>query len=256
MNMDRDVMSQRILDLTLEIIYLLTGEDRVLVKVLLERVTDRSSHQVSEGHCKSQSISMEEKILELSNQIIRLLTGEVPIRCEDVTVYLSMEEWEYVERHKELYEDVRMEDHQPVITLDNSTSGEFHSLVSLPDFGNKSEIEKITNNGGKCVKTNETTGQAESVRHTERDSPASEERHVPQTDLYPITEHSQLECPTADIKEESPTYGEENLTDSDMYEPPEHTQTQYTSIHTKAESDPCGEGDITVPDSFPPRDRQ
>uniref|UniRef100_A0A8C5Q0C5 Nuclear apoptosis-inducing factor 1 n=1 Tax=Leptobrachium leishanense TaxID=445787 RepID=A0A8C5Q0C5_9ANUR len=138
----KDPLSQRILDLTLEMIYLLTGDGPMVVKIH-EMVSDSSRHQVSEGHCKSQSFKTEppphsgiheqnhEKILELSNQIIHLLTGEVPIRCEDVAVYLSMEEWEYVERHKELYEDAMMEDHQPVTTSGKSKSKAAQGDISV-----------------------------------------------------------------------------------------------------------------------------
>uniref|UniRef100_A0A8C5W9Q9 KRAB domain-containing protein n=1 Tax=Leptobrachium leishanense TaxID=445787 RepID=A0A8C5W9Q9_9ANUR len=189
-----------------------------------------------------------EKILELSNHIIRLLTGEVPIRCEDVTVYLSMEEWEYVERHKELYEEVMMEDHQPVITLDQSVSGEFHAAVSLWDIGCENGSEILSNNVEKDL--NKTRkGRAESATSTERESLASEERHVPEKGIYPITEPPEYSPP--DIKEEPASCDEGNLTDSDMYEPPEHTQTQYTSTYTGAESESHGEGDISHPDISP-----
>uniref|UniRef100_A0A8C5M9K1 C2H2-type domain-containing protein n=1 Tax=Leptobrachium leishanense TaxID=445787 RepID=A0A8C5M9K1_9ANUR len=255
----RDPLSQRILDLALEMIFLLTGEDHMVVKIH-ETVSDSSRHQISAGHGRSQSFNKEpplhsgiheqnhEKILQLSNKIIRLLTGEVPIRCEDVTVFLSMEEWEYVERHKDLYEDVMVEDHQLIITLDKSVSGEFHPPVSLWDIGCENGSEIISNNVEKDL--NKTRkGRAESATYTERESLASEERHVPEKEIYPITEPTEY-SPT-DIKEETASCDEGNLTDSDMYEPPEHTQTQYTSTHKGAESESHGEGDISHSDISP-----
>ncbi|XP_073525043.1 uncharacterized protein [Phyllobates terribilis] len=127
MEQDRDHMAARILDLTLEIIYWITGEDHTVVKrssgeCVTPRVSGGRSRTPSDiTEPPPHSLIHEQKILELTHRITELLSGEVPIRCQDVTVYFSMEEWEYIEGHKDLYKDVMMEDHQPLTSPDGSS---------------------------------------------------------------------------------------------------------------------------------------
>ncbi|XP_073517975.1 uncharacterized protein [Phyllobates terribilis] len=131
MDMDRDKMVERILHLTLEILFWITGEDYTVVK---KTSSERCQDPVSEGWERTQSPIMgppphplihedinDQKILELAYKMIELLTGEVPIRCQDVAVYFSMEEWKYLEGHKDLYKDVMMEVPQPLTSPDQSS---------------------------------------------------------------------------------------------------------------------------------------
>ncbi|XP_056387548.1 oocyte zinc finger protein XlCOF7.1-like [Hyla sarda] len=122
-----DDATERVLHFTLEIIYLLTGEDYGPLKKPAEAVIPDANSPLSrkKGRNRSSMVAPpplileennEQKILELANKIIELLTGEVPIRCQDFTVYFSMEEWEYLEDHKELYKDVIMEEKQTLIS--------------------------------------------------------------------------------------------------------------------------------------------
>ncbi|KAM4030889.1 gastrula zinc finger protein XlCGF66.1-like [Anomaloglossus baeobatrachus] len=120
MNNDMNKIAERILHLTLEILFRLTGEDYTVVK---KTSSDRCQDPVSEGCERPLSPIMgppphplilhdinDQKILEVTYKMIELLTGEVPIRRQDVAVYFSMEEWEYLEGHKDLYKDIMMED--------------------------------------------------------------------------------------------------------------------------------------------------
>ncbi|XP_073436246.1 uncharacterized protein [Dendrobates tinctorius] len=129
--MATDKMAERILHLTLEILFRLTGEDYTVVK---KTSSECCQDPVSEGwgsprspitgpppHPLIRDDINDQKILELAYKMIELLTGEVPIRCQDVSVYFSMEEWEYLEGHKDVYKDVMMEVPQPLTSPDLSS---------------------------------------------------------------------------------------------------------------------------------------
>ncbi|XP_069606133.1 gastrula zinc finger protein XlCGF57.1-like isoform X2 [Ranitomeya imitator] len=131
MDRDRDKMAERIFHLTLEILFLLTGEDYTVVKkTSSECCQDPVSGQWGRPmspitrpppYTLIHEDINDQKILELTYKMIELLTGEVPIRCQDVTVYFSMEEWEYFEGHKDLYKEVMIEVPQLLTSLDLSS---------------------------------------------------------------------------------------------------------------------------------------
>ncbi|XP_063814396.1 oocyte zinc finger protein XlCOF29-like isoform X2 [Pseudophryne corroboree] len=87
--MMKNQLAERILNLILEIVYLTSGEEYIVVKRPREHVTPSSSPHVSGGGSGSQSPNMEppplspihkrdsdQRILELTTKIIHLLTGE------------------------------------------------------------------------------------------------------------------------------------------------------------------------------------
>ncbi|XP_073403911.1 uncharacterized protein [Dendrobates tinctorius] len=145
MDKDRKKMVEKILHLTLEILFLLTGEDYTVVK---KTSNERCQEPVSEGwerplsqitgpppHPLIHEDISDQKILEIVYKMIELLTEEVPIRCQDAAVYFSMEEWEYLEGHKDLYKDVMMEVPQPLtspVVSSKRTTPEGCSCPFLP----------------------------------------------------------------------------------------------------------------------------
>ncbi|KAM5141684.1 uncharacterized protein ACMZJ9_015390 [Mantella aurantiaca] len=106
METERSHTTERILNLTLEIMYLLTGENYIAFKLSDGLVTsnlmktqipiiDRPSHSLSKDN---------KKIREFLREIVELLAGEVPVRCQD----FSMEEWEDLLGHKDVMMENRL----------------------------------------------------------------------------------------------------------------------------------------------------
>ncbi|XP_040294046.1 zinc finger protein 773-like isoform X3 [Bufo bufo] len=123
MDKNKRHITEGILTLTLEIIYLLTGEDYTVVKKTSRQIVDPRSHsRTPEGWSRTQSPIMEppphslipektnkQKILDLTNKIIELLTGEgedlihikVEVTAED-EIDLETDEF----KNEEVNEDV------------------------------------------------------------------------------------------------------------------------------------------------------
>ncbi|XP_077345702.1 uncharacterized protein LOC143989448 [Lithobates pipiens] len=138
MEEDRSRMTEKILNLTLEIIFLLTGERFPLLSGDHMTITVPPCDSL-----KPERHNMQ-KILEVTKKMTELLTGEVPIRCQDVTVYFSMEEWEYLEGHKDLYKDVMMDNQPPLTSPDGSSNGNPPERCPRPLYSRDSTQEGHT----------------------------------------------------------------------------------------------------------------
>ncbi|XP_063794061.1 uncharacterized protein LOC134949427 isoform X2 [Pseudophryne corroboree] len=129
------MQTEKVINHILEIIYLMTGEEYMIVK---KPVPYRCVPQVSGDLCPTRNSIVEipsDSQVHLrgdagsypSNQPTHgasrnaentLLDsvfqppaggGHVQIKCDDIAMYLSVEEWEYLEKHKDQFEDTNME---------------------------------------------------------------------------------------------------------------------------------------------------
>ncbi|XP_068111938.1 oocyte zinc finger protein XlCOF7.1-like isoform X2 [Hyperolius riggenbachi] len=102
METDDSHMTEKILHLTLEIIYLLSGENYVAFK-LSDGFVASNLMKIQSCPAKESSVQpvrkKNKKVKEITSQMIELLTGEVPIRCEDEirTSDFLTEEGEYLD---------------------------------------------------------------------------------------------------------------------------------------------------------------
>ncbi|XP_069825630.1 uncharacterized protein [Dendropsophus ebraccatus] len=101
---DKKPMSESVLSVTLQIIYLLTGEDYIMVKKVKDHDGVKSRPRLPDTMKPPSHSLLErrnvEKILELTHKIIQLLSREVPVRG-------------YIEERRDLYKDIMMETQEP-----------------------------------------------------------------------------------------------------------------------------------------------
>ncbi|XP_073404695.1 uncharacterized protein [Dendrobates tinctorius] len=143
MAMDGDQMTRRILDVTLEIIYLLTGEDYGPMNKSTLHGGRRRSPSTAAAAAPHPELSRRSKILHLTHYIIQLLSGEVPVQCQDVALYFSVEDSEYLEGHKDLY-SVVMKSSPPLMSLDESSKNHTSEQRPNPAKLSKSTEESVS----------------------------------------------------------------------------------------------------------------
>ncbi|XP_068114494.1 oocyte zinc finger protein XlCOF7.1-like [Hyperolius riggenbachi] len=118
MEKDGRHMTERMLNLTLEIIYLLTGENYVAFKLS----DGLAASNLMKDHSlivESSTLSLRQnhkKVQEVTSEMIELLMGKVPMKGENVTVSLCLEEEEYLEGYK----DIMMRNPHPIPPSDDS----------------------------------------------------------------------------------------------------------------------------------------
>ncbi|CAH2321459.1 zinc finger 79 isoform X3 [Pelobates cultripes] len=250
MNKDNYWMIEKILNLTLEIIFLLTGEDYIVVKKSDVHVANNSSARVTKGICRTQSPNKEstshfllhdkindKKIQELANMIIDLLNGEVSVRCEDVALFFSVEEWKYIEGHKDHYKDVMIEDDQPYALfggLEGRIAGDgLISYFSPPHCADKDEYIFKSKREAHYVIDKPSGRQCKYFRNVGEKTALHAD--VGLAGMYLPTECTLAKYTSSNVMEESDLY-EVNSIKSNIYIPVEQMQARYTRGHILEES--------------------
>ncbi|PIO15915.1 hypothetical protein AB205_0048380 [Aquarana catesbeiana] len=219
MEEDLGEVSERILRLTLEIIYTVTGEDCMIVK-------KSGDDHVLEVFSRNQSRFMdpplihkrnnEWRILELTNRIIELLTGQVPADFTDKRLHRHGGN-----HHCERSQGFRLSGPCPNRKLHSPTKEE-----GAPDKGtHRRALDKWTQTN-TALKINSAPN--EDGNFTKCSAPA---------------EHSPFR--TSCIKEEIVLGEEESLTNGST--PPANAQIDYIITYIKEEDESCDEETLSDP---------
>ncbi|KAM5145994.1 oocyte zinc finger protein XlCOF7.1-like [Mantella aurantiaca] len=168
--MNKKQLTEKILNHALGIIYLLTGEEYVVVK-------KNSPH--SSTH---------------------LLTGDVPIKCGDVSIYFSMDEWNYIEDNKNLYKDVTVDNGQSFTEMRMEAKmsldvpDEEIECVSIPDGVEDAETREESSKPGD-VESDDIIGDVnDSTASIEQVDEVHESEHFvdKQENIIDVTDDSVL----------------------------------------------------------------
>ncbi|XP_018108225.1 zinc finger protein 436 isoform X2 [Xenopus laevis] len=155
MTKDKSQTTGKIFNYTLEIIYLLIGEDYVVVKK--ENDNDsQSSRCLSEYTCGDQTIitddplisltqekNSDKKIMDLAKKISQVLMKKAPAKCEEDALYSCMEQ--YLGAYREVYK-VDMESEHTINTLEagtnlNKTTQDHTRLDSINEVTIRDEMD-------------------------------------------------------------------------------------------------------------------
>ncbi|KAM5142154.1 gastrula zinc finger protein XlCGF66.1-like [Mantella aurantiaca] len=137
MEKERGHMTERMLNLTLEIIYLLTGENYIAFKLCDGLVASNLKKNQSPFTVQPPSLTPErnndQKIEEVTQKMIELLMGEVPIKCQDV-----------IEGYKDLYKDTMVDNRPPLTSPDGSSNRNPPERCPRPLYSRDSTQEDLS----------------------------------------------------------------------------------------------------------------
>ncbi|XP_063807212.1 uncharacterized protein LOC134995815 isoform X3 [Pseudophryne corroboree] len=114
---NKDLIIDKLLSLTMEIICLLTREDFIVVRKSGDQVTDISGPPVSDRSSGTQSPNIEapphaptvernrDRNIQPPTEVYHRETGKVPGKCKDVEVSFSVTEWDYSGGHNDVVMD-------------------------------------------------------------------------------------------------------------------------------------------------------
>ncbi|XP_071986790.1 uncharacterized protein [Engystomops pustulosus] len=196
MGKERSHVTESILKLTLEIIYLLTGEDYGPVKKPKKQATSSSKPGMSGARDRTPEPLPCHKILEITNQIIELLSAEVSATFQENNSDSSMDEW-MLERCKDENLKGEMETPQgsksPDYTDDTDLSdGSSSPAPSHDDISDRSNA--FTTDVPDFDRPENTMGASK----TERFTPTQNTPHSPSYVKEEIVSRARGKVPTLD----------------------------------------------------------
>ncbi|XP_040269155.1 zinc finger protein 79-like isoform X1 [Bufo bufo] len=136
MTKDKSQVIGEISNHTLELIYLLIGEEYIVVKKYNDTSTEEDPKICERSKAK--------KVLVLANKIIKILAEQMPIKHEDIEVYSTVKE--YLKGYREFIEDVILDNDQSPQAPDDKSNIK-NSLDEL----------HIESTGVDCIKEESTS---------------------------------------------------------------------------------------------------